>query len=189
MKAPDFRNATRRTPPQKLHLREPEEADREQVMAYRDEFLTLGSRMDGTSALDQYPDFDAWLANIRALKDPATTPAGFVPATQYLALDEQDHLVGMTNLRHYLNDYLLNYGGHIGYSVRPAERKNGYATQMLRLTLDKARERGIGKVRICCDHYNVASARTIRANGGVLEDELFDSSDGRLTQRYWIQND
>ena len=189
MKAPDFRNATRRTPPQKLHLREPEEADREQVMAYREEFLANGSRMDGTSALDQYPDFDAWLANIRALKDPATTPAGFVPATQYLALDEQEHLVGMTNLRHYLNDYLLNYGGHIGYSVRPAERKNGYATQMLRLTLDKARERGIGKVRICCDHYNVASARTIRANGGVLEDELFDSSDGMLTQRYWIQND
>ena len=97
--------------------------------------------------------------------------------------------MGMTNLRHYLNDYLLTYGGHIGYSVRPAERKNGYATQMLRLTLDKARERGIGKVRICCDHYNVASARTIRANGGVLEDELFDSSDGMLTQRYWIQND
>ena len=118
----------------------------------------------------------------------STTPAGFVPATQYLALDEQEHLVGMTNLRHYLNDYLLTYGGHIGYSVRPAERQHGYATQMLRLTLEKAREHGIEKVRICCDHYNVASAKTIRANGGVLEDECFDSSDGMLTQRYWIQN-
>ena len=59
---------------------------------------------------------------------------------------------------------------------------------MLRLTLEKAREHGIEKVRICCDHYNVASAKTIRANGGVLEDECFDSSDGTLTQRYWIQN-
>ena len=157
-------------------------------MDYREEFLAIGSRMDGTSALDQYPDFDAWLANIRALKDPSTTPAGFVPATQYLALDEQEHLVGMTNLRHYLNDYLLTYGGHIGYSVRPAERQHGYAIQMLRLTLEKAREHGIEKVRICCDHYNVASAKTIRANGGVLEDECFDSSDGTLTQRYWIQN-
>ena len=56
------------------------------------------------------------------------------------------------------------------------------------LTLEKAKERGIEKVRICCDHYNVASAKTIRANGGVLEDEQFDSSDGTLTQRYWIQN-
>ena len=109
-------------------------------------------------------------------------------ATEYLALDEHEHLVGMTNLRHRLNDYLLTYGGHIGYSVRPSERQNGYATQMLRLTLEKAKERDIEKVRICCDHYNVASAKTIRANGGVLEDEQFDSSDGTLTQRYWIQN-
>ncbi len=163
MKAPDFRTAARHTPPQKLHLREPDEGDREQVMAYREEFLAISSRLDGTSALDKYDDFDQWLANIRKLKDPATTPAGFVPATQYLALDEQEHLVGMTNLRHHLNDYLLAYGGHIGYSVRPSERKNGYASQMLRLTLEKARERGISKVRICCDHYNIASAKTIQS--------------------------
>ena len=94
----------------------------------------------------------------------------------------------MTNLRHHLNDYLLTYGGHIGYSVRPSERQNGYATQMLRLTLEQARARGIGKVRICCDHYNVASAKTIRANGGVLEDEQFAPQAGTLTQRYWISN-
>lgn len=62
------------------------------------------------------------------------------------------------------------------------------ARQMLRLTLEQARARGIGKVRICCDHYNVASAKTIRANGGVLEDEQFDPQDGTLTQRYWISN-
>lgn len=74
MKAPDFRTATRRTSPQKIHLREPDEGDREQVMAYREEFLAIGSRMDGTSALDKYADFDAWLAQLRKLKDPATTP-------------------------------------------------------------------------------------------------------------------
>ena len=67
MKAPDLRTATRRTPPQKIHLREPDERDREQVMAYREEFLALGSRMDGTSALDQFDDFDAWLAQIPSL--------------------------------------------------------------------------------------------------------------------------
>ena len=104
MKAPDFRTATRRTSPQKIHLREPDEGDREQVMAYREEFLAIGSRMDGTSALDKYADFDAWLAQLRKLKDPATTPAGLVPATEYLALDEHEHLVGMTNLRHRLNE-------------------------------------------------------------------------------------
>ena len=66
--------------------------------------------------------------------------------------------------------------------------KESLESEMLCLTLEKAKERDIAKVRICCDHYNVASAKTIRANGGVLEDEAYDSLDGTLTQRYWIEN-
>lgn len=187
MKQSDF-FVTRKTPPQKLHLRQPEASDREQVMAYREEFLAIDSRMDGTCALDQYDDFDAWLANVRAYSAPETTPAGKVPATQYLALDENEHLVGMVNLRHCLNDYLLEFGGHIGYSVRPADRKNGYAIQMLRLALDEAKGLGLNRVRIACDRYNIASAKTIQANGGVLDGERYDPQDGTLTQRYWIEN-
>ena len=187
MKQSDF-FVTRKTPPQKLHLRQPEASDREQVMAYREEFLTVDSRMDGTCALNEYDDFDAWLANVRAYSAPETTPAGKVPATQYLALDENEHLVGMVNLRHCLNDYLLEFGGHIGYSVRPADRKNGYAIQMLRLALDEAKALGLDRVRIACDRYNIASAKTIQANGGVLDGERYDPQDGTLTQRYWIEN-
>lgn len=187
MKQSDF-FVTRKTPPQKLHLRQPEASDREQVMAYREEFLTVDSRMDGTCALNEYDDFDAWLANVRAYSAPETTPAGKVPATQYLALDENEHLVGMVNLRHCLNDYLLEFGGHIGYSVRPADRKNGYAIQMLKLALDEARALGLDRVRIACDRYNIASAKTIQANGGVLDGERYDPQDGTLTQRYWIEN-
>ena len=56
------------------------------------------------------------------------------------------------------------------------------------LAAKAAKERGISKVRLCCDHYNIASAKTIQSNGGVLEDEMFDSSDGMLTQQYWIEN-
>ena len=187
MKQSDF-FVTRKSPSQKLHLRQPEASDREQVMAYREEFLAIDSRMDGTCALDQYDDFDAWLANVRAYSAPETTPAGKVPATQYLALDENEHLVGMVNLRHCLNDYLLEFGGHIGYSVRPADRKNGYAIQMLKLALDEAKALGLDRVRIACDRYNIASAKTIQANGGVLDGERYDPQDGTLTQRYWIEN-
>ena len=187
MKQSDF-FVTRKTPPQKLHLRQPEASDREQVMAYREEFLAIDSRMDGTCALDQYDDFDTWFANVRAYSAPETTPAGKVPATQYLALDENEHLVGMVNLRHCLNDYLLEFGGHIGYSVRPADRKNGYAIQMLKLALDEAKALGLDRVRIACDRYNIASAKTIQANGGVLDGERYDPQDGTLTQRYWIEN-
>lgn len=187
MKQSDF-FVTRKSPSQKIHLRQPEAFDREQVMAYRKEFLAIDSRMDGTCALNEYDDFDAWLANVRRYSSPETTPAGKVPATQYLALDENEHLVGMVNLRHCLNDYLLEFGGHIGYSVRPADRKNGYAIQMLKLALDEAKALGIDRVRIACDRYNIASAKTIQANGGVLDGERYDPQDSTLTQRYWIKN-
>lgn len=187
MKQSDF-FVTRKSPSQKIHLRQPEAFDREQVMAYRKEFLAIDSRMDGTCALNEYDDFDAWLANVRRYSSPETTPAGKVPSTQYLALDENEHLVGMVNLRHCLNDYLLEFGGHIGYSVRPADRKNGYAIQMLKLALDEAKALGIGRVRIACDRYNIASAKTIQANGGVLDGERYDPQDSTLTQRYWIKN-
>ena len=73
-------------------------------------------------------------------------------------------------------------------SLTVGKKKYAEFDGLARETLEKAREHGIEKVRICCAHYNVASAKTIRANGGVLEDEQFDSSDGTLTQRYWIQN-
>lgn len=187
MKQSDF-FVTRKSPSQKIHLRQPEAFDREQVMAYRKEFLAIDSRMDGTCALNEYDDFDAWLANVRRYSSPETTPAGKVPSTQYLALDENEHLVGMVNLRHCLNDYLLEFGGHIGYSVRPADRKNGYAIQMLKLALDEAKALGIDRVRIACDRYNIASAKTIQANGGVLDGERYDPQDSTLTQRYWIKN-
>lgn len=187
MKQSDF-FVTRKSPSQKIHLRQPEAFDREQVMAYRKEFLAIDSRMDGTCALNEYDDFDAWLANVRRYSSPETTPAGKVPSTQYLALDENEHLVGMVNLRHRLNDYLLEFGGHIGYSVRPADRKNGYAIQMLKLALGEAKALGIDRVRIACDRYNIASAKTIQANGGVLDGERYDPQDSTLTQRYWIKN-
>lgn len=175
--------------PQRLHLREPQESDREQVMAYRQEFLAINSQMDGTSALDQYEDFDTWLQHTRTMRLAETTPPGKVPATLYLALDEQEQLVGMADLRHCLNDYLLHYAGHIGYSVRPSQRKHGFATQILGLVLAEARGLGLPKVLISCDRCNIASAKTIQACGGRMENEVFDPHDGTLTQRYWISLD
>lgn len=188
MKQADFFTATRKASPQKLHLRKATESDREQVMSYREEFLAIDSRLIGTCALDKYDDFDAWLTNVHKYSVPETTPAGKVPSTQYLALDENEHLVGMVNLRHYLNDYLLEFGGHIGYSIRPSDRKNGYAIQLLKLALEEAKTLGIDRVRIACDRYNIASAKTIQANGGILDGELYDAQDGSITQRYWIEN-
>jgi predicted acetyltransferase len=111
---------------------------------------------------------------------------GFVPSTLYFLIGEDKKIYGALHIRHELNDYLLNYGGHIGYGIRPSQRKKGYATKMLSqsLSLPIIKKLGIKKVLITCDKTNIASAKTIINNGGILENEVME--DGEMTQRYWI---
>ncbi|NOW05617.1 putative acetyltransferase [Clostridium beijerinckii] len=94
------------------------------------------------------------------------------------------HLIGMIDIRHRLNDYLLNFGGHIGYSVRKSERRQGYATEMLGLALKECVKLGIKKVLITCNKNNIGSAKTIVNNNGILENEVDEGN--RITQRYWV---
>ena len=91
----------------------------------------------------------------------------------------------MINIRHRLNDYLLEFGGHIGYSVRPAARRQGAATQMLTQALEICRQLGIKKRLVTCDKTNIAAAATIIKCGGILENEVFEGD--ALIQRYWIE--
>ena len=108
-----------------------------------------------------------------------------MPDSTYFALDEERNIfVGAVNIRHHLNERLLLNGGHIGDGVRPSERRKGYGTQMVALALEKCRELGIEKVLMVCDRENIASAKTIIKNGGVLENEV--EVEGTMEQRYWI---
>lgn len=109
---------------------------------------------------------------------------GWVPSTLYFLVDDAGEIYGASHIRHELNDYLFQVGGHVGYGIRPSERKNGYASKMLRLTLPLARQLGIGKLLVTCDKSNTASARTILNNGGILENEV--RYEGETVQRYWI---
>ena len=93
--------------------------------------------------------------------------------------------MGAVNIRHYLNDKLLETGGHIGDGIRPGERRKGYATAMIGLALEECRKLGIDRVLICCDKDNIGSAKSIQRNGGVLENEV--EEDGNIVQRYWIE--
>jgi len=112
---------------------------------------------------------------------------GFVPASLYFLMDEKEEKIyGAVNIRHSLNEDLLFRGGHIGYGIRPSERRKGYATKMLSLTLDKCREMGLEKVLVTCDKDNIGSAKTIINNGGILENEITEDN-SNVVQRYWIK--
>ncbi len=170
-----------------LRLVQPSVAYAEQIAAFRKEFLDCGDSLDGTSNLSNYPDVREWLKWLDTLSAPETCPKGFVVSTQWLLVRERDEkVIGMINLRHTLNDYLLKYGGHIGYATRPDERHKGYAKIMLGLALAQSAEVGLKRVLITCNKENEASRRTILALDGVLENELWDEDEKTLVQRYWV---
>ena len=111
-----------------------------------------------------------------------------MPCTQYIYVRACDgKIVGMIQIRHYLNEMLEKYAGHIGYSVCPSERRRGYATRMLSAALDKCREMGLRRVMISCRPDNEASRRTILRNGGVYENTVWEPERDRALERYWIE--
>jgi predicted acetyltransferase len=104
-----------------------------------------------------------------------------VPCTFFWVVDDErpDTYLGSASIRHRLTPFLLEVGGHIGYSVRPSARRRGVATEALRLLLPHAAALGIDPALVTCDVDNVASAKVIEANGGVLEDVR------GVKRRYW----
>lgn len=111
-------------------------------------------------------------------------------STYFLIREDEDKIVGMIDIRHDLNDYLLQYGGHIGYGIRPTERRNGYNKINLFLGLLKCRELGFDKVLIIAADENPGSYKTILDLGGKLENKIIDDEDDNvLLGRYWIDVD
>ncbi len=158
---------------------------KEKVLSYKADFIKNGDSMDGTAGLRNAQTFEEWFDAWKDNLTEATVRDNLVPATTFLAVNENDDVVGMIDIRHRLNDCLMNFGGHIGYSVIKSQRQKGIATKMLALALDQCTKLNIFKVLITCDKKNIASAKTITNNGGVLENEV--QEDNRVTQRYWIE--
>ena len=143
----------------------------------------------GCMGLEESNTPEEWieLCAKRQLKTWGKDDKSKVPSHSFLAVRISDNrIVGVIDLRHHIDHPILStWGGHSGYTVRPSERGHGYAKEMLRQNLIKAKEMGIERFLITCDTTNIASEKTILANGGVFEC-LIDAGDGNMMKRYWI---
>jgi predicted acetyltransferase len=173
---------------ERIILVKPDKEYEQKAKEFIQEFKDYDSKINGTGGLDRHADdYDGWLKKLENDLDADNLEPGKVPANTYFAIRESDErIVGMINIRHQLNDYLLKKGGNIGYSVRPTERRKGYATEILYLGLEKCEELGLEKVLLTCDKENIGSVKTIQAGFGVLENEVPGGELAELIQRYWI---
>ena len=147
-------------------------------------------RYSGFSGLQNYKnDYKGWLKEIEIYSKKETVPEGKVTGDVFFSVRKKDNkVIGIINIRHELNDYLYNYGGHIGYSILPSERRKGYAYKQLLLALEYCKSLHIKRVLITCLDYNTGSSKIIEKAGGVFENSLKGEKcgEGVSYKRYWI---
>ncbi len=131
--------------------------------------------------------FAAYVQRLAAYARGEQLEDRWVPWSTYWLVRDGRTILGVVRFRHYLNDTLLAGGGHIGYDIRPSERRKGYGKMILALALDRARARGLDRVMVSCLADNIASARIIEVNGGVQDGEVFLGELGGPMKKHWIE--
>lgn len=150
----------------------------EKAIDYINEFKEYGSQINGTGSLDRYLDnYDGWLEHLEEVRNTIPNEEKVSAETFFLVRENDDKIVGMINIRLVLNEHLKEHGGHIGYSIRPTERRKGYNKVNLYLGLLFCQEHGIDEVLLDCDKDNLGSAKTMQALGGVLVREYYEDKE------------
>ena len=171
---------------EKIILIKPDLSYADEITKYKEESLKESPLINGAAGLNNFSSIKDWLEELKRRSSKATVPEGLVPSSIYLGIREKDnYIVGMIDIRHYLNDFLKQFGGNIGYSVRKSERNKGYAKQMLKLALEKCRDLKMKKVLITCDEDNIASEKVILSANAKFED--IRCIDGENKKRFWIE--
>ena len=178
----------------KIELQLPSLQHKTAAENFKNEFFEMQEHVIPGSALFDQMEYEQWLIHNTNNRHENTVSSGWVEATTFFAVRKHDNkLIGMTDIRHNLgNDFLTQFGGHIGFSVCPSEREKGYATEMLKMGLEYAKSLSIEKVMIGCFSDNIPSIRTIEKCGGILsETKQYTNGnipyvDGKFINIYWI---
>ena len=165
---------------------------KDKAIEYINEFYEYDSEINGSGSLDRFlkeSTYEKWLEKLVDAIDIANMQENKVPDLTYFYVRESDdRIVGMINIRLALNDFLRKEGGHIGYAVRPTERRKAFGTDMLAEGIKVCERIGIHEVLVSCDKENIASSGVIKNNGGVLKDEFYSRTYDEILQMYVIKN-
>ena len=176
---------------EKFYLEKPSMERKNEIKEYINEFVKYKSNINGTGSLDKILDgytFEQALERCLNMENREyAEKIGRCPGKTFLLIRKNDNkIVGTINIRWNLNEAMLRFGGHIGYGIRPTERRKGYNKINLYLGMIEAKKVGLNKVMLDCDVNNAGSDRTLKALGGELERTEVDPSDGILTNVYWF---
>ncbi len=164
---------------------------KDKAIEYINEFYEYNSEINGSGSLDRFlkeSTYEKWLEKLVYAMDIANMQENKVPDLTYFYVRESDdRIVGTINIRLALNDFLRKEGGHIGYSVRPTERRKGFGTDMLAEGIKVCESIGIHEVLVSCDKENIASSGVIKNCGGVLKVEFYSQTYDEILQMYVIK--
>lgn len=163
---------------EKFYLEIPSLERKEEALDYIKEFTNNNSEPHGTCGLNRCENgmpYEEWLDDtLNTMDEEYAKYLGRVPMTTYFMIREDDNkIVGMLNIRHYLNAVFMIIGGHIGGSIRPTERGKGYSKIQLYLALQECKKLGIDEAMIDCAKSNIKSDKAIQSIGGVLDNEFY----------------
>ena len=169
------------------------EADEKYLDQYREAYILAKEEIEkGNCSMHDMmflnPDEVNIIEKFMDSRDSSKLPSNYVPSYDYFFVDD-DKFIGVVHIRIKLTPNLFRLGGHIGYGINPKYWNKGYGTKLLRMTLDNYKDLIYeDRILITCDDTNIASAKIIETNGGVLDNKIENTDDGEvfLTRRYWI---
>lgn len=175
-------------------LREVTNQDKDKIIEMYEEYMLSElipgiDRFEGIRNFEKLEklSFDDWMDDLEKNKYEENLPESYSPHTLYLAINDNNKIVGAIGIRWKQVPVLMTFGGLIGYSIRPSQRGKGYASEMLKLALEKFKNTDIENILITCKDFNIASKKVIERNGGIFENTYNNADDGYTYLRYWIK--